>query len=385
MKVDISAAARVARRAVVVSCLLALIGAVGASAMNEAPPLVQAKPNELRLREPLAALAADGHRAAFAFCNQLVGVWRPGSTGVTRLGPVAQWSCPPPRGLERIYSLAFAGDRVAWASEAGGNVVTNLLLLVVLSAPHTLTIAAETDYCCRGIDPDRERMGDVYGDDGFIAFSSRVKCGDLGAPACAGTTPTVVSQSVWRLRRPPYQSNCVNKPGPCQLLATSSAALRPLSVDSGRVALLKPGGTLDVVGANGAPVRTFANSTLTGAELMGGRLLMLVPGEIREYNVRTGALVRTRPLPNVTSAGACGMPPCPVVALRLVDAKRGLVAYIQSGKLHLLRLRDGRHRIVHRATDARFGDDGLFYAYTAAAPWVSRIRFVPWRALPLLP
>jgi hypothetical protein len=385
MKVDISAAAPVARRAVVLSCLLALIGAVGASAMSSAVPLVQVTPNELRLREPLATLAADGHRAAFAFCNQLVGVWRAGSTGVTRLGPVAQWSCPPPRGAERIHSIAFAGDRVAWASEAGGNVVTNLLFLVVLAAPHTLTIAAETDYCCRGLDPDPERMGDVYGDGSFIAFSSRVKCGDLGATTCAGPARTLVSQTAWRLRRPPYQSNCVNKPGPCQQLETSSAALRPLSVDSGRVVLLKPGGTLEVMGANGAPVRTFANSAVTGAELMGGRLLMLVPGHIREYKIQTGTLVRTRPLPNVTSAGVCGMPPCPSVALRLVDAKRGLVAYIQSGKLHLLRLRDGRNRIVHRATDARFGDNGLFYAFSGAAPWVSRIRFVPWRALPLQP
>ena len=226
---------------------------------------------------------------------------------------------------------------------------------------------------------------DIYGDGGFIAFSSRVKCGDLGVTTCAGPARTLVSQTAWRLRRPPYQSNCVNKPGPCQQLETSSAALRPLSVDSGRVLLLRPGGTLEVMNANGAPVRTFANSAVTGAELMGGRLLMLMPGNIREYKIQTGALVRTRPLPNVTSAGVCGMPPCPVVALRLVDAKRGLVAYIQSGRLHLLRLRDGRNRIVHRATDARFGDDGLFYAFSGAAPWVSRIRFVPWRALPLQP
>src|SRR3954469_4302725 len=203
MKVDISAAAAFARRAIAVSCLLVLIGASGAAATNQAAPLVQVKPSELRLREPLVALAADGHRAAFGFCNQLVGLWRPGSTGVTRLGPVAQWSCPPPRGLERIYALAFAGDRVAWVSEAGGNVVTNLVFLVVLAAPHTLTIAAETDYCCRGLDPDPERMGDVYGDGSFIAFSSRVKCGDLGVTTCAGPARTLVSQTAWRLRRPP--------------------------------------------------------------------------------------------------------------------------------------------------------------------------------------
>ena len=88
---------------------------------------------------------------------------------------------------------------------------------------------------------------------------------------------------------------------------------------------------------------------------------------------------------NVPSGGVCGMPPCPTITLQLVDAARGLAAYILSGKLHLLRLRDGRDKVVATASDARFGDTGLFYAYTAAAPWVSRIRFVRWASLPLRP
>ena len=79
------------------------------------------------------------------------------------------------------------------------------------------------------------------------------------------------------------------------------------------------------------------------------------------------------------------MPPCPVAALQMLDAARGLVAYTLSGKLHLLRLRDGRNRVVAAAEDARFGSEGLFYAYSAPAPWVSRIRFVPWAALPVRP
>jgi len=76
---------------------------------------------------------------------------------------------------------------------AGGNIYSNLVFLVVLSQLHTLTIAAETDYCCRGLDPDPNRMGDVYGSGGLLVFSSRVKCGDLGAPACPGSTRTVQS------------------------------------------------------------------------------------------------------------------------------------------------------------------------------------------------
>jgi hypothetical protein len=137
------------------AAFVAVVVAAGVvNAAPSAPALVQVGPHELRLSQPLAGLAADGPRAAFAFCNQLVGTWRPGATNVTRLGPLAQWKCPPPRGLEREFSIAFAGDRVAWAVSAGGNTYTNIVWLVVLGHPHTLTLAAETDYCCRGLDPD---------------------------------------------------------------------------------------------------------------------------------------------------------------------------------------------------------------------------------------
>jgi hypothetical protein len=138
---------------------------------------------------------------------------------------------------------------------------------------------------------------------------------------------------------------------------------------------------------SGASTRQFAGvpAVMRGADLMANRVLVLVAGGLRVYNANTGALVRTRTLPNVTSAGLCGMPPCQAVALQMLDAARGLVAYTLSGKLHLLRLRDGRNRVVARATDARFGSAGLFYAYSAPAPWVSRIRFVRWAALPVRP
>jgi hypothetical protein len=389
VKVDISAASR-ARKGTLV-CAVAAAAVIAASVVHaapSAPALVQVTPHELRLRQPLAGLAAEGPRAAFAFCNQLVGTWRPGTANVTRLGPVSQWTCPPPRGLERIFSIALAGDRVAWAASAGGNIYTNLVFLVVLSNAHTLTIAAETDYCCRSLDPDPNRMGDVYGDGNFIVFSSRAKCGDLGAPACPGPTRTVVSQTMWRLRRPPFSAQCVNKPGPCAQLATSApnATLRPLSVSGSRVLLLN-NGVLELRNSGGAITRQFGGvaGVMRGADLMANRVLVLVPAALRVYNAATGALVRTRALPNVTSAGICGMPPCPVAALQMLDAARGLVAYTLAGKLHLLRLRDGRNKVVANAEDARFGSTGLYYAYSAPAPWVSRIRFVPWAALPVRP
>jgi hypothetical protein len=118
---------------------------------------------------------------------------------------------------------------------------------------------------------------------------------------------------------------------------------------------------------------------------MGNRLLVLIQGKLLVYSLPAGTQVGMRALPNVPSAGVCGLPPCPAATLQLVDASRGLVAYILSGNLHLLRIRDGRDRVVAAATDSRFGDRGLFYSYNATGPWPSRIHFMGWAGLPVQP
>src|SRR4029450_14156356 len=84
VKFDIFAAASRVRTGTVV-CVVAIAAVVAASvnAVPSAPALVQVEPHELRLSQPLAGLAAEGRRAAFAFCNQLVGTWRPGAANVT--------------------------------------------------------------------------------------------------------------------------------------------------------------------------------------------------------------------------------------------------------------------------------------------------------------
>ena len=79
----------------------------------------------------------------------------------------------------------------------------------------------------------------------------------------------------------------------------------------------------------------------------------------------------------------CALVSCPPVSLRLLDAARGLVAYLLAGKLRLLRLSDGRTITLAKATDGRFGDRGLVYAYQATGAWPGRIHFISWARLPL--
>ena len=369
----------------------ALLCSSAAPASPTAEPLVKVTPRQLYLSRPVDALAADHGRAAFAFCRQLIGVWKPGSRAATRLGPLKQWTCPPPSSAELLLTLAIARDRIAWAVDAGGNQINDFLLLGTLASPHKLSVVANVNSCCRG-DPDTQRMGDVFGDRNFIVFSTRLKCGDFGAPACpAGTTtPTLFSQTIWRVRRPPFSAPCVGKRGRCQELTSVAGAVDPLSVDTGHVVAREANGTLVVWDFKGAFVQTFSAGVgvSPAAELMGNnRLVMLVPGHVLVFNIVTGLRVRDRAVPAGSIGGVCGIPPCGAADVRLVDAARGLVAYIHSGQLHLLRLRDGRDVRAARVdvTDARFGDTGLFYAFKTAGPWQGHIRFVPWRQLVLRP
>src|SRR6188508_3652662 len=73
MRVGISAAAI---GACVGAALFLALAVGGPTPGTAAPaPLVQVTAKELRLSQPLAAMDAEGKGVAFAFCNQLLGVW----------------------------------------------------------------------------------------------------------------------------------------------------------------------------------------------------------------------------------------------------------------------------------------------------------------------
>jgi hypothetical protein len=353
-----------------------------------ANPLFQVTPHELRLSKPVLQLAADHGRAAFVFCQQLVGVWRPGSQTVVRLGRLNLWSCPSPTGAESIQTLAIARDRIAWALDESGNIVDNYVFVTTLANPHTLTQVVNLAHCCRG-QADQERIGWVFGDNRFIAFGTRYKCGEFNVPPCTTPPPPAFANySTWRIRRPPFTStNCVYKTGPCERVASSPDRLEPLSVGGNRVALLRADGSVVVRDWDGLVLRTFTGlAGLThGAEVMGGRLVVLIQAHILDFDLTTGRQLHSILLPTLPNAGVCGILPCLPTALRMLDAARGLVVYTLAGKLHELRLRDGADAVVAAADDARFGDTGLFYSFTTTGSWPGRIRFVRWAALPLQP
>jgi hypothetical protein len=159
--------------------------------------------------------------------------------------------------------------------------------------------------------------------------------------------------------------------------------LRVLDVDAGRIVVGGDNATL-VLDANGGQLLSLPIST-RAAQLTGSNLVVLVSGELRDYDATTGAPLRSSPVPAGSVGGFCGVPVffCGSPRVQLEDAARGLVAYILDGQIHLLRLADGRDVVVHEGTAARFDSSGLAYAYPATGDWPGRLRFVAFDRLPL--
>jgi WD40 repeat protein len=351
------------------------------------PVVPRISADELQLRQPVEDLAADGDRVAYRFCGT-IGVWQPASrkvVSVQRDHPLCDEA-----DLE-FYNLALAGDHAAWGVLQGGNFQTNTLAVETVGDPTSRTEVATGEHITGDLRGE-ERAGDLLGAGPLLVFSTWTYCDEVVPVTCpglpSGQGPALASQTLWRVREPSWPGACPGgtsgspTSGRCQQLRVEHGPLRVLDVDADRIVVSGDNATL-VLDANGGQLLSLPVST-QAAQLTGSNLVVLVSGELRDYDATTGTLLRTSPLPAVPSGGFCGVPIffCGSPRLRLEDAARGLVAYILDGQLHLLRLADGRDVAVHEGTAARFDSAGLAYSYRAPGDWPGRIRFVPFDRLP---
>ena len=339
----------------------------------------------VRLVAPVNGLAADGKRVAYAFCRELVAWWQPGTRHGSKLGPPANFTCPGPSSPFTVYSVAMSGRRVAWAENYGGIQTNSAIRLADISQPSVLQLVAQQFACCRGnpLPIGEGRMGFVVGQGGVIGFTHWRLCGELGAPACP-TGPRVIGDSfVYRVLQGGAATSCPGASWPCMQIATNNGLLGPVSSHSGRFALLYDNGVVRVVDRTGANVRLFpALAGITrAADLWRKHLIVLINANVVDLSIQTGAQLHMRSVPAGPSGGQCFRLPCLTPTLRLEDAARGLVAYTYQGKVRVLRLSDGRDRVVASGTTARFVSSGLVYAYEAGGGtypaglrWVTNAR-----------
>lgn len=335
-------------------------------------PLWTSSGNELRLRQRVRSLAADGDRAAFLVCNSL-GVWRPARADVVSVR--AQGVLCDADNTLFLYGVALAGDQVAWASLQGGNSKSGWLTTAPISPNAPQTVVSAPRGRTSGEPRGDARSGYLLGDGRLLAFSEWAFCDDLGRP-CIGVPVTdrrILAQSLWRVREPSWPDACplgVSRVpytlpvGRCQALRLEPGPLVPLDVSDGRIVASGDNATV-ILDPEGREVRSIPVST-TSAQLAGNDLAVLDSGLLRVYDASTGAFLGSR--------GGVG---------DLQDVAAGLAAHIVEGRLHLLRLRDGADVVIGSAISARFGDSGLFYSHEGEYPWRGRIRFVPFDRLPI--
>jgi hypothetical protein len=234
-----------------------------------------------------------------------------------------------------VYSLALAGDRVAWGIAGGGNSIQWSLSGTTLGAPRAGFVLGSGS--ATRASPRTSFVGDLAGSGSLLVFSSR---DEKGYPI------VTTRQTVHRVGT----GGC-----PCSEIATEPGPLVPFDVDGGRVAAGGDNALLLLDASGTRLLAVFVRAR--AAQLSGPDLVVLAQGELRHYDAANGRLLRAWPLSDRAT---------------LQDAARGLAAYALDGQVHVLRLADGQDAVVAPGTLARFIDAGLVYA---DGPTIRLVRF----------
>ena len=334
----------------------------------EAASATRVAPLSLLAGGAITRLAADGSRVAFVSCGNVFS-WTPASGTVTALRrPEPLSTCRGEEGWVG-YSLAVAGDRVAYGVRTSGcNGFGVTLELAALAPTREGSVLASGRGQCGS--PYNPGVGWLVGSGDVLAFSAWNETCSY-PPGCWSTSYTTTSQRVHLVPA----GGC-----PCPVVASSPGPLIPADVDAGRIVAYGDNATL-VLDADGRLLLTVPVSPLT-AQLSGSDLALVLRGQVRHYDTASGSLRHAWPLPDVPSGARCehrcarqGEEP----RLFVEDLARGLLAYVLDGRVHLLRLADGVDSVVGAGTHARFVDSGLVYVDG------TRLHIVPFEQLPSRP
>lgn len=313
-------------------------------------------------------IATDGERVAYVSCGHVF-VWTPSTRAVRQAEPDASLSprCTTPGNYYPfwLYTLALSGDRIAFGM-LEGNAGQSWGLYIGSIADPSAFDSLDRVYSANGSAVGDGGLGDLIGGGGLLAFSTWRD--DYAFPKA-----NTLEQRIQRVDG----LGC-----PCPTIASSPGPLVPFDADSGRIVAGGENATV-VLDASGRQLASVPVSPLA-AQLSASDLVILVRGQLLDYDAATGGRLHAWPLPDVPSGGECASPhygtwECGDPRLVLEDAARGLVTYVLDGHVHVLRLADGSDASVGAGTLARFTTAGLVYANDAT------LRLVPFDRLPVKP
>ena len=289
-------------------------------------------------------LAGDADRVALVACHHVF-VWTLSQTSIVRVDPTQGAlggngdDCAGQGRRDQIYALALAGDRVAWAEKSAGLSFRWKLRSTTVAQP------AQTVDLMQDMNGLGAEYNSLVGSGLLLAFDD---------------FPGRIRTTIYRAER----EGC-----PCPALRTDPGPLYVDDADTGRI-LAHGSNAIVVLDSTGAQLLAVANPVPAtfdpplSARLAGNDLVVLLDGELRDYDATTGALLHDWPLPGV-------------VHRELQDAARGRAVYIRGDSVHLVRLGDGATATVAPGDRAGFAGAGLVYADGA------RLHLVPFDRLPL--
>jgi hypothetical protein len=334
--------------------LLVLALAIPLASVASAAPKAST-PARLVTKRPVAALAADGGRAALVIPGrradpqeppwQIV-VWEPASHRLLTIHTE--------RDAYGGEGVALARTRVAWddCSSCYGNTLTTRVSSATLARRSPLSLGSD--------DGEEGPVGGEIlapsGDGKLLAFTDQLRCDENGDyEACPpGREPgEVVDATIWRAAPrgqcpSSFSDGDSRRPGHCAPVARAHGRLTVLDVDAGRIAARTDHGVRLLTGA-GRRLLDVPLTNASSAALSGNRLAIKVPGSFEIHDAGSGELVATIP----AQSGD-----------RLEDLKAGILVTANGKTVTLRRLSDGHTAALHAAgyARARLERPGLFIA-----------------------
>jgi hypothetical protein len=298
-------------------------------------------------------IAADGSRVAVE--TDLSGAAAPSYNSRIVVWSASGSLSPIPRSACEAYSpieFVFAGGRAAWLCDNGAAPAT-----YILSVATPGSAGRFSEYVYRGGAMNggagADDIGNLAGDGNILVYNTWWSPFNCRTDTWGGPT----EQKLWRVLGTKKR-----------LVLAGPDALDAVSVDAGRIAVLRPDGTLVILNEQGKRLsafrlgRTGIQSEAEAAgrhgepiRLTGTKLIALRRSTIEVRDAARGTLQHR----------------WPTAAARLEDAQGNFALYTAGVAIHLLRLSDGRDRVLGIADQkgpahADLEPDGLYYSFNTA-------------------
>lgn len=352
MRIQTNVISRSAPLLIAAFVVLALGSPAGAE-QAEKPWADSSTAKTIGTRGEVVEISADGARVAIHAqlgvdvrdACEYGSVWTPASGAVVRFpeGKCSQQSDT------QFVGIALAGSRAAWVDANLGN-------HFYCQGPYTATLTS-TKPVDLGECPFEDEGGDIYwdllGDGSLLVGRSYLLCEASCEPDFEGTYETDVE--IWRIDS-----------GAKRILAAKDDT-KLLDVEAG-VILLMEEGTYYLLDRSGKKRKTLSLGKADGGGLSGSLVVTRKGRELKVHDAASGALEGTWRM----AAGG-----------KLQEVDEGFAVYVAAGAIHLLRLADGRDRVVATVkglVEAELEPAGLFYAWNdpkAKGDKPGRVTFVP--------